>query len=142
MDPSSELINYMPSVGDASLADCATTHTILRDRKYFSTFTLAESNVHTISGPVDLILSALAQLQAGLTGLNSSNWVEGAPQYKALDSAVRERCGKLQASQHPPPPHRDLHGPPNTGIPISQSDIVRFGPTSGRPHGFKTHQTG
>ena len=55
MDPSSELINYKPSVGDASLADCATTHTILRDRKYFSTLTLAESNVHTISGLVDLI---------------------------------------------------------------------------------------
>ena len=55
MDPFSELINYMSSVGDASLADCATTHTILRDKKYFSTFTLAESNVHTISGPVNLI---------------------------------------------------------------------------------------
>ena len=55
MTPSSELINYMPSVGDACLADCATTHTILRDKKYFSNFTLAQSNVHTISGPVDLI---------------------------------------------------------------------------------------
>ena len=44
MDPSSELINYMPSVCDASLGDCAITHTILR-----------ESNVHTISGPVVLI---------------------------------------------------------------------------------------
>ena len=55
MDPSLELINYMASVGDACLADCATTHTILRDKKYFSTFTLAQSNVHTISGPVDLI---------------------------------------------------------------------------------------
>ena len=48
-------MNYMSSVGDAYLADCATTHTILRDKKYFSTFTLAQSNVHTISGPVDLI---------------------------------------------------------------------------------------
>ena len=55
MDPSSELINYMSSVGDACFADCATTHTILRDKKYFSTFTLAQSNVHTISSPVDLI---------------------------------------------------------------------------------------
>ena len=55
MDPSSELINYMPSVGDACLAGCALTHTILRDKKYFSNFTLAQSNVHTISGPVDLI---------------------------------------------------------------------------------------
>ena len=38
----------------------------------------------------------------------------------------------------PPPPHRDLHGPPNTGSPISQSDIVRFGPTSGRPHAISS----
>ena len=45
----------MPSVGDACLADCATTHKILCDKKYFSNFTLAQSNVHTISGPVDLI---------------------------------------------------------------------------------------
>ena len=55
MDPSSELINYMPSIGDACLADCATTHTTLRDKKYFSNLTLAQSNVHTISGLVDLI---------------------------------------------------------------------------------------
>ena len=55
MDPSSELINYMSYVGDACLADCATTHTILRDKKYFSNFTLAQSNVHTILGPVNLI---------------------------------------------------------------------------------------
>ena len=59
MDPSSELINYMSSVGDACLADCATTHTILRDKKYFSNFTLAQSNVHTISGPVDLIKGSI-----------------------------------------------------------------------------------
>ena len=45
----------MSSVGDACLADCATTHTILRDKKYFSNFTLAQSNVHTISGNVNLI---------------------------------------------------------------------------------------
>ena len=55
MDPSSELINYMSYVGVACLADCATTHTILRDKKYFSNFTLAQSNVHTISDPVNLI---------------------------------------------------------------------------------------
>ena len=55
MDPSSELINYMPSVDNACLVDCATTHTILCDKKYFSNFTLAQSNVHTISGPVNLI---------------------------------------------------------------------------------------
>ena len=42
-------------VGNACLTDRATTHTILRDKKYFSNFTLAQSNVHTISGPVNLI---------------------------------------------------------------------------------------
>ena len=45
----------MPSVGDACLVDCATSHMILRGKKYFSNFTLAQSNVHTISGPVNLI---------------------------------------------------------------------------------------
>ena len=54
-DPSSELINYMSSIGDACLADYATTHTILRDKKYFSNFTLSQSNVNTISRLVDLI---------------------------------------------------------------------------------------
>ena len=55
MDHSSHFIDYIPSVGDACLVDCATTHTILRDKKYFSNLTLASSNVHTISGHVDLI---------------------------------------------------------------------------------------
>ena len=55
MDCSSKLINYIPYVGDACFADCATTHTILRDKKYFSNFTLAQSNVHTISSLVNLI---------------------------------------------------------------------------------------
>ena len=55
MDPSSELINYISSVGDACLADCAITHMILRDKKYFSNLTLTQSNVHTILGPIDLI---------------------------------------------------------------------------------------
>ena len=45
----------MSSVGDACPADYATTHMILRDKKYFSTFTLTQSNVHTISSPVNLI---------------------------------------------------------------------------------------
>ena len=42
------------SVGDTCLVDCATTHTILHDKKYFSNLTLVQSNVNTISGPVDL----------------------------------------------------------------------------------------
>ncbi|KAL5724989.1 hypothetical protein ACHQM5_008186 [Ranunculus cassubicifolius] len=40
---------------DACLADCATTHTILRNRKYFVNITLLEANVYTISGPANLI---------------------------------------------------------------------------------------
>ena len=43
------------SRGDACLVDCATTHTILRDKKYFSNLTLVSFNVQTISGPVYLI---------------------------------------------------------------------------------------
>ena len=45
----------MSSVGDACLVDCATTHTILHDKKYFSHFTLAQSNVYNISSLVNLI---------------------------------------------------------------------------------------
>ena len=40
---------------DACLIDCAKTHTILRDKKYFSNLTLVPFNVQTILGPVDLI---------------------------------------------------------------------------------------
>ena len=45
----------MSSVDDACLVDCAITHMILHDKKYFSNFTLAQSNVHTISDLVNLI---------------------------------------------------------------------------------------
>ena len=41
--------------GDICLADSATTHTFLRDQKYFSHITLVEANVNTISGLADLI---------------------------------------------------------------------------------------
>ena len=40
---------------DACLVDCVTTHTILRDKKYFSNLTLVPFNVQTISSPIDLI---------------------------------------------------------------------------------------
>ncbi|BBG94747.1 Disease resistance protein CC-NBS-LRR class family [Prunus dulcis] len=40
---------------DICLADSATTHTILRDRKYFSKLMLTKAKVTTISGPADLI---------------------------------------------------------------------------------------
>ena len=43
------------SPGDACLVDCATTHTILRDKKYFSNLTLVTFNVQTISSPIDLV---------------------------------------------------------------------------------------
>ena len=36
--------------GDVCLADCATTHTILRDKRYFLSLTLTSGNVSTISG--------------------------------------------------------------------------------------------
>ena len=39
----------------ACLVDCATTHTILHDKKYFSNLTLVPFNVQAISGLVDLI---------------------------------------------------------------------------------------
>ena len=40
---------------DACLFDCATTYTVLRDKKYFSNLALVSFNVQTISGPVDPI---------------------------------------------------------------------------------------
>ena len=40
---------------DACIIDCATTHTTLRDKTYFSNLTLIPFNVQSISDPVDLI---------------------------------------------------------------------------------------
>ena len=48
------------------------------------------------------ILSALAQLQEGLTGLKRVRLGRGSPTYKALGSAVWERCGKQCFTTHPP----------------------------------------
>ena len=50
-------MNHFP--GDACLIDCATTHTILHDKKHFSNLTLVPFNVQTISGPIDLIKSSI-----------------------------------------------------------------------------------
>ena len=44
-----------PSVRDTCLVDCAITHIILSDKKYFSNLTLVQSNVNTISGHIDHI---------------------------------------------------------------------------------------
>ena len=48
--------NYYSKVNckELCLADSATTHTILKDKKYFSQLTLVDANVDTISG-LDLI---------------------------------------------------------------------------------------
>ena len=55
MDLSHTLVHHTTSNVDACIADCATTHTILYDKKYFSNLLLVKSNVNTISSPVDLI---------------------------------------------------------------------------------------
>ena len=41
--------------GDMCLANSATTHTILRNQKYFMNLTVLKAKVNTISGPADLI---------------------------------------------------------------------------------------
>ena len=55
MDLSHTLVHHKTSNVDACIADCATTHTILRDKKYFSNISLVKYNVNTISGLVNLI---------------------------------------------------------------------------------------
>ena len=40
---------------DVCLVDCATTHTILRDKRYFLELTLIKENVSTISGTINLV---------------------------------------------------------------------------------------
>ena len=41
--------------GDVCLTDCANTHTILWDKRYFLSLTLTSGNVSTISGTSNLI---------------------------------------------------------------------------------------
>ena len=55
MDRSHTLVHHTTSNVDACLADYATTHTILCDKKHFSNISLVKSNVNTILGLVDLI---------------------------------------------------------------------------------------
>ena len=55
MDASPSLPPQVNITGDICLPDCATTHSILQKKKYFSQLTLAPSNVTTISGPINLI---------------------------------------------------------------------------------------
>ena len=54
MDASTSLTPRVKITGDICLADCATTHSILQQKKYFFQLTLAPSNVTTISGLVNL----------------------------------------------------------------------------------------
>ena len=55
MDASTSLTPRVKITGDICLANCATTHSILQKKKYFSQLTLSPSNVTTISNPVNLI---------------------------------------------------------------------------------------
>ena len=49
------MIHHTTSKVNTCLENCAITHTILCDKKYFSNISLVKSNVNTISGLVDLI---------------------------------------------------------------------------------------
>ena len=62
MDKNCGYSQNMRNGGDICLADSATTHTILRDRKYFSSLILTRVGVTTISGPSDVI-QGLGQAQ-------------------------------------------------------------------------------
>ena len=55
MDASTILTPRVKITGDICLADCATTHSILQKKKYFSQLTLAPSNVTIVYGLVNLI---------------------------------------------------------------------------------------
>ncbi|VFQ91611.1 unnamed protein product, partial [Cuscuta campestris] len=50
-----EITAYGSSGKEQCLIDSATTHTILRNKEYFSQMTLMETNVNTISGVAKLI---------------------------------------------------------------------------------------
>ena len=45
--------------GDLSLADSATTHTILKENKYLEYFTLTKANVTIISCPTNMIKESI-----------------------------------------------------------------------------------
>ena len=49
------LLNFKINNGNICLADYATTHTILRDKRYFFNLTLTNASVSTISGISNLI---------------------------------------------------------------------------------------
>ncbi|KAK9105957.1 hypothetical protein Scep_022801 [Stephania cephalantha] len=55
MDQQIMCSSHESNKSDICLIDCATTHTILKNREYFSNLNLAEANVQTISGISNLI---------------------------------------------------------------------------------------
>ena len=55
MDHVNRIFNSKTTHGDLCLADSATTHIILKDKRYFSQLKFLHGNVNTISGPADLI---------------------------------------------------------------------------------------
>ena len=48
-------LNFKMNEGDICLADCATTHTILREKIYFFNLITTNTSVSTISGTSNLI---------------------------------------------------------------------------------------
>ena len=54
-DHTNDLNNQKMNDGDECLVDSATTHTILRNKKYFTHLKLAKANVNTISDTTNLI---------------------------------------------------------------------------------------
>ena len=55
MDSKIEALTSKADVGDICLVDSATTHTILKEKKFFLSLALIEAKVTTISGSIDLI---------------------------------------------------------------------------------------
>ena len=47
--------NFKMMCGDLCLAESATTHTVIKNKKYFQQLTLNKVKVNTISGPSNLI---------------------------------------------------------------------------------------
>ena len=69
--------------GDVCLANYATTHTILRDKRYFLNLTLTNANVSTISGTANLIEGsgrANIMLLKGLGSISIMHYILANPQ--------------------------------------------------------------
>ena len=64
------LTNCITHHEDVCLADCATTHTIIRDKKYFPNLAFALVNVNTISSSINLIQGSEKSLLLGETKFN------------------------------------------------------------------------